>query len=96
MWYTRFLRYQFFIHWHILAPALIGLNSETVAPKPGNLVVVYKFLMTVALLLKTESGVALAEIVDGLDNEQQLKQQLDGERALHNQLVFAAIGWLSN
>jgi len=78
-----------------LAPALVGIDDESTAPKKGDLVVVYNFLMTVARLLKTQSSLALSEIVDELDNELQLKQQLDGERAIPNQLVFAAMGWLS-
>jgi len=95
VWYSRFLRYKFNSHWYLLAPALVGIDDESTAPKTGDLIVVYNFVMTVARLLKTQSSLALAEIVDELDNELQLKQQLDGERAIPNQLVFAAMGWLS-
>jgi uncharacterized membrane protein YqjE len=95
VWYARFLRYKFNSHWHLLAPVLVGIDDESTAPKRGDLVIVYKFVMTVARLLKTQTSLALSEIVDELDNELQLKQQLDGERAIPNQLVFAAIGWLT-
>lgn len=95
IWYSRFLRHKFISHWHLLAPTLIGLDDDSTGPKQGDLVVVYNFAITIARLLKTQSNLALAEIVDGCENEQQLKQQLDSERALHNQAVFAVAGWLS-
>jgi len=95
IWYSRFLRHQFISHWHLLAPTLVGLEDGSTSPKSGELVVVYNFAIAVARLLKTQSNLTLAEIVDGLENEQQLKQQLDSERALHNQAVFAAVGWLT-
>ncbi|KAG4441575.1 hypothetical protein IFR05_002960 [Cadophora sp. M221] len=95
IWYSRFLRHKFISHWHLLAPTLVGLEDSSTGPRAGDLVVVYNFAITVARLLKSQSSLALAEIVDGLENEQQLKQQLDSERALHNQAVFAAVGWLT-
>lgn len=95
IWYSRFLRYKFISHWHLLAPTIVGLDDISTGPRQGDFVVVYNFAITVARLLKTQSSLALAEIVDGLENEEQLKQQLDSERALHNQAVFAVVGWLS-
>ncbi|KAH7407371.1 hypothetical protein BKA64DRAFT_413789 [Cadophora sp. MPI-SDFR-AT-0126] len=95
IWYSRFLRHKFISHWHLLAPTLVGLDDDSTGPKQGDLVVVYNFVITVARLLKTQSNLALAEVVDGCENEQQLKQQLDSERALHNQAVFAVTGWLT-
>lgn len=57
--------------------------------------VVYNFVVAVAKMLKTRKDVALVEIVDELDNDNKLKPQLDEERAIPNQIVFATIGWLS-
>jgi hypothetical protein len=57
-----------------LAPVLVGIDDESTVPKLGDLVVVYKFVMTVARLLKTQTSLALSEVVDELDNEFQLKQ----------------------
>jgi hypothetical protein len=95
VWYKCFLRYKFISHWRLIAQALEGIDDTSTAPKPGDLVVVYKFAKTVAQLLKTESNLAVSQIVDELDNQRQLKPQLDGERAIPNQLVFAAVGWSS-
>ncbi|KAK0100807.1 hypothetical protein ONS95_007254 [Cadophora gregata] len=95
IWYSRFLRHKLISHWHLLAPTLVGLDDDSTGPRQGDLVVAFNFAITVARLLKTQSNLALAEIVDGLENEQQLKQQLDSERALHNQAVFAVTGWLT-
>lgn len=95
VWYKCFLRYKFISHWELFAQTLVGIDDKSTAPKPGDLVVIYKFAKTVAQLLKTESNLAVSQIVDELDNQRQLKPQLDGERAIPNQLVFAAIGWLT-
>lgn len=94
-WYCRFLQSKFRSHWHLLAPSLVGLYDASTTPTPGDLVVVYNFVITVAQLLKTRQQLALVDIVDELDNENLLKPQLDEERAMPNQIVFAAVGWLS-
>ena len=94
-WFERYLQSKFKIHWHKLAPALVDLEDNTVAPRSGDLVVVYKFVLAVAKMLKTRKDVALVDIVDELDNDNKLKPQLDEERAILNQIVFATIGWLS-
>ena len=64
-------------------------------PASGDLVIVYSFVIEVAKLLKTIRNLALVEIVDELDNQNMLKPQMDEERAIPNQIVFAALGWLS-
>ncbi|KAI9785982.1 MAG: hypothetical protein M1839_008248 [Geoglossum umbratile] len=94
-WYTRYLELNFRHHWHLLRPALKGLNNESHQPQTGELVVVYDFIITVARLFKTKENLALVDIVDELDNQDLLKPQLDEERAIPNQIVFAALGWLS-
>lgn len=94
MWYGRYLQSKFHHHWHLLTPALVGLENNA-KPAPGDLVIVYCFVTEVAKLLKTRKNLALVEIVDELDNQQLLKPQMDEERAILNQIVFATLGWLS-
>jgi hypothetical protein len=81
--------------WHLLAPSLVGLGDSSPEPRPGDLVTVYNFVLAVALLLSVKKNIALVEFVDELDNNNLLKPQLDNERAKPNQIVFAAVGWLS-
>jgi hypothetical protein len=95
LWYAHYLRSKFNHHWHLLTTALVGLNDHSTAPRPGDLVVVYKYVILVATLFKTRKDLALVEIVDELDNEGLLKPQMDEERAVPNQIVFATLGWLS-
>jgi hypothetical protein len=80
--------------WHILAPTLVGLEDNTSTPRSGDLVAFYNSVTAVTKILKTRKDVALVEIVNELDNENKLKPQLDEERAMPNQIVFAVIGWL--
>ena len=95
LWYGRYLQSKFHHHWHLLAPALVGLEDNSTTPASGDLVVVYSFVIKVAKLLKTRRNLALVEIVDELDNQNMLKPQMDEERAIPNQIVFATLGWLS-
>jgi hypothetical protein len=81
--------------WHLLAPSLVGLADNSPEPSPGDLVVVYNFVLAVALLLSGKQNITLVEVVDELDNNNLLKPQMDGERAKPNQIVFAAFAWLS-
>lgn len=94
-WYTWFLRSKFTSIWHLLVEALVGLDSTSTTPRPGDLVIVYEFFIRVVQLLRARENLALVEIVDELDSNDILKRQLDQERAIPNQVVFAAIGWLS-
>ncbi|KAH6690246.1 hypothetical protein BKA61DRAFT_585093 [Leptodontidium sp. MPI-SDFR-AT-0119] len=94
-WYSQFLEWKFRIHWRLMSQALRGLDEDSLMPQPGNLVVVYDFLTTVGVLLKARENLVLVEVVDELDNNNALKEQLDQERGIPNQVVFAAIGWLS-
>ena len=95
LWYGRYLQSKFYHHWHLLAPALVGLEDNSTMPASGDLVIVYSFVIGVAKLLKTIRNLALVEIVDELDNQNMLKPQMDEERAIPNQIVFATLGWLS-
>lgn len=94
-WYTAFLETKYRNQWGPLCCALKGLPDNSVAPQPGELATVYRFVIAVAELLKTKRNLALVEIVDHLDNSDLLKPQMDDQRAIPNQMVFAAIGWLS-
>lgn len=95
LWYGRYLQSKFYHHWHLLAPSLVGLEDNSTKPASGDLVIVYNFVIEVAKLLKTRRNLALVEIVDELDNRSMLKPQMDEERAILNQIVFATLGWLS-
>ena len=94
-WYSRHLQMRFRMIWHLLAPSLQGLVDDSTEPRPGDLVIVYNFVLEVALLLSKKKNIALVEFVDELDNNGMLKAQMDDERAKPNQIVFAALGWLS-
>jgi hypothetical protein len=95
VWYTKFLEEKVRSHWQQLCRALKALPDQSVAPRKGELAAVYSFILAVAELLKTKRDLALVEVVDHLDNNDFLKPQLDDQRAIPNQMVFAAIGWLS-
>jgi hypothetical protein len=95
LWYSQYLQSQIRYHWSQLTVALANLDDNSPHPKPGELVVVYDFLLLVARLLKYQKDLSLVDVVDELDNESMLKPQLDEERATPNQVAFAALGWLS-
>lgn len=95
LWYTRYLQSKFRSQWHLLVSALVGLEHNSPKPAPGDFIVVYSFMKEVAKLLKNRRNLALVEVVDELDNQRLLKPQMDTERAVLNQVVFAALGWLS-
>ena len=95
LWYGRYLQSKFYRHWHHFAPVLVGLEDNSTAPASGDLAVVYSFVIEVAKLLKGRINLTLVEIVDELDNRSMLKPQMDEERAIPNQIVFATLGWLS-
>ena len=95
LWYGRYLQSKIHHHWCFLAAALVGLEDNSKKPASGDLATVYSFVIEVAKLLRTRRNLALVDIVDELDNQNMLKPQMDGERAKPNQIVFAALGWLS-
>jgi hypothetical protein len=94
-WYSRHLQMRFKETWHLLAHSLVGLADNSSGPRPEDLVIVYNFVLAVSDLLSVRKNIALVEFVDELDNNNLLKPQMDDERAKPNQIVFAAIGWLS-
>lgn len=95
IWYTQYLQSKFNNNWHLLAPALVGLEDFSSGPASGDLVIVYDFIIAVAKIFKNRRDVALTDVVDDLDNRNIFKPQLDDERTIPNQIVFATLGWLS-
>lgn len=95
LWYCQYLQAQIRSHWSRLTIALANLDDNSPHPRPGELVVVYDFLLLVVRMLKNQKDLSLVDVVDELDNENMLKPQLDEERATPNQVAFAALGWLS-
>jgi hypothetical protein len=75
--------------------ALRNLWNLSNEPRPDETSVVYRFMSAVAKSLLEVRGLAMVEIVDEVANLHLLKDQNDEERAIPNQLVFAAVGWLS-
>lgn len=100
-WYGRFLESRFRGAWpRIVREALRNLNKQYNEPQPGEIGVVYRLMSEVAEQLlrwdrRREGGeLSMVGIVDKLDNL-HLLERTDEERAIQNQLVFAAVGWLS-
>lgn len=94
-WYLRFLELQFEKVWTtLLRPTLTGLNDAASAPLEADVAIIYHFMNVVAESLRQTPELALSDIVDGLANDGFLKET-DEERSLPCQLVFTAIGWLS-
>lgn len=94
-WYLGFLEFQFNQMWAtLLRPTLAGLNDAAPTPMDGEMAIIYRFMNVVAESLRQTSQLALSDIVDKLANDFLLKET-DEDRSLPCQLVFAAIGWLS-
>ena len=94
-WYLGYLESQFKESWTtLLRPTLAGLNDATSTPMKEDIAVIYRFISIVADSLRQKSMLALSDIVDDLDNEGLLKDT-DEYRSLPCQLVFAAVGWIS-
>lgn len=94
-WYLGFLELQFNEVWTaLLRPTLAGLNDAAPVLMDGDMAIVYRFMNIVAESLRQTPRLALSDIVDELANDGLLKET-DEDRSLPCQLVFAAIGWLS-
>ena len=95
-WYGKYLECRFNSAWTTLVKqTLEGVSNSRIAARPKDINLIYNFISIVAKLLLEVKGLAMVEIVDELANLHLLKDQKDGERAIPNQLVFAAVGWLS-
>ena len=96
VWYAKFLESRYRGAWTtVIREALRDLWDFSNEPRPDEIGVVYRFMSIVAESLLGIRGLAMVDIVDQVANLRLLKDQRDGERAVPNQLVFAAVGWLS-
>jgi len=94
-WYLGFLEAQFKEVWTtLLRPTLAGLDDAASTPMEEDMTVIYRFMNIVADALRQKSRLALSDIVDELANDGLLKET-DEDRSLPCQLVFGAIGWIS-
>lgn len=96
LWYKRYLQSKIYSHWHLISRSLVGIECNSVAPRQGDLTLIFNYVLEVARLFKDRKNLTIVGIVDDLDNSGLFKFQADDEeRALLNQLVFATLGWLS-
>jgi hypothetical protein len=98
VWYGKFLECRFRGAWTtVTREALKNLDHRCNVPQPGEIGTVYGFMSVVAKLLLEvgHRGLAISDISDRASNLRLFKDQKDAERAIPNQLVFAAVGWLS-
>jgi hypothetical protein len=98
-WYGKFLECRFRGAWTmVLREALRNLKPRFNEPQLGEIGTVYNFMSVVAKLLLEDGrkGLAISEISDEAGNLRMFKEdETDVERKIPNQLVFAAVGWLS-
>jgi hypothetical protein len=77
----------------LIQPLLLNVDTAAELPSDGDLEVAFQMLAVIVSQLERQA-LAMTEIVDELYNCKLLKYT-DAERGLANQLVFAAIGWIS-
>jgi len=95
-WYAKFLECRFRGAWTTsIREALRHVGNFTNEPLPDEIGVVYGFMSIVAKSLLESRHLSMIDIVDEAYNLRLLKDQIDGRREIPNQLVFAAVGWLS-
>lgn len=92
-WYKQYLQTNIFNHWHLIAPALVGIEDNSHSPASGDFTVVFQYVLAVAKLLKRRRNLALVDIEDELVNEDFFKV-FDDKRSIPNQVVFVTLGWL--
>lgn len=95
-WYMNFLEFKIRQAWKSLfIPVLRGTIGNEQAPPPNSedFSLTFEILKTIAEALRREN-LALTDILDKLYNENLFKEA-DGDRSHANQLVFAALGWIS-
>ncbi|PMD58304.1 uncharacterized protein K444DRAFT_442681 [Hyaloscypha bicolor E] len=96
-WYMNFLEFKIRQAWKSLfIPVLRGTIGNEQAPPPNSedFSLTFEILKTIAEALRREN-LALTDILDKLYNENLFKEA-DGDRSHANQLVFAALGWISS
>lgn len=92
-WYVSFLECKIREAWDpLFRPVLVDISSKE-EPNDADIAIAFE-LLTAIILEFNRRDLALIEIVDELYNKKLLKET-DSERAVANQLVFAAFGWIS-
>jgi hypothetical protein len=93
-WYFHFLELKIREAWvPLFRPILKNINDYAYAPHDDDMAIGMRVLTAIALDLRT-SGICLIQIVDGLYNQDLLKEN-DVERSAACQMVFVALGWIS-
>jgi hypothetical protein len=93
-WYLLFLERKIRVAWvPLFRPILQNINEYAYAPCDDDMAMGMRVLTAIALDLR-RSEIALVEIVDGLYNQDLLKET-DVERSVACQMVFVALGWIS-
>jgi hypothetical protein len=93
-WYAAFLVFKVKEAWStLLSPVLAKVNTAVTKPCDHDISIAFSFLTAIVLQLDRKE-LALVEIVDEMYN-QELLRFTDDDRSRANQLVFAALGWIS-
>jgi hypothetical protein len=93
-WYAAFLEFKISEAWPtLLQPVLVDIDKRAASPCDHDISVAFQFLTAVVLELNRRE-LALVNIVDEMYNK-CLFGDPDEERLKGNQLVFAALGWIS-
>ena len=101
-WYVGFLECKIREAWNTLfRDLLIAIDPLTNEPYPftdrpcsGEISAAFVVLTTIVRECSERESLALTDLVDKLYNENQLKETDEEERALANQLAFAAFSWI--
>jgi hypothetical protein len=97
-WYIAFLNCKIEEAWETLFRlVLAGTVGQTASyPCEYNITIAFHFLKEVASELIKRKELALVSIVDEMYNKDILRDvEGDDDRSTANQLVFAALGWIS-
>lgn len=93
-WYLAFLEFKILEAWNtLLAPVLANVNLKPTSPCDDDISAAFQFLTAVVSEL-SRKDIALVNIVDAMYNR-CLLHETDDDRSKANQLVFAALGWIS-
>ncbi|KAG4437821.1 hypothetical protein IFR05_006708 [Cadophora sp. M221] len=93
-WYIDFLLARIHEAWvPLFRQVLRGIDLHSYYPCESEIALAMRFLTSVVVELR-KNDLALVDVVEGLYN-QGILDDTDGERSNANQLVFAAIGWLT-
>jgi hypothetical protein len=93
-WFLAFLEFKIIEAWNtLLAPVLANVNPKVTSPSRDDICFAFQFLEAVVSQLDRKE-VALVEVVDAMYNR-GLLHDTDDDRSKADQLVFAALGWIS-